>query len=103
MFSEAEYDSSYYLTLGGVTGALGKVTGAMGDVAAKLSFNTDFQEDRKKGTNTFGEGAEGAAKVWLMWSNFDSLFFCLAFVFVLLYKKYIYIKLVGNVCFFVMI
>ncbi len=90
MFSEAEYDSSYYLTLGGVTGALGKVTGAMGDVAAKLSFNTDFQEDRKKGTNTFGEGAEGAAKVWLMWSKFDCCFFIVWLLYLYCYIKNIY-------------
>jgi len=48
---------------GGVTGALGKMTGALGDAAAKLSFNTEFQQERKKVTGTFGEGVEGAAKV----------------------------------------
>ena len=51
------------ITSGGVTGALGKMTGAWGDAAAKLSFNTEFQQERKKVTGTFGEGVEGAAKV----------------------------------------
>ena len=53
-----------FVTAGGVTGALGKMTGVLGDAAAKLSFNTEFQQDRKKVAGTFGEGVEGAAKVW---------------------------------------
>ena len=57
------YINKGFFPLGGAAGALGKMTGAIGDVAAKLSFNTDFQQDRKKGSNTLGEGAEGAAKV----------------------------------------
>lgn len=54
---------------GGVTGALGKVTGALGDAAAKLSFNTEFQKERKRGTGSIGGGVEGAAKVKLITTN----------------------------------
>ena len=44
-----------------ISGALGKMTGAWGDAAAKLLFNTEFQQERKKVTGTFGESVERAA------------------------------------------
>lgn len=50
-------------TVGGLSGVAGKVTGVFSDAAAKLSFDKEFQDERKKNTGTLGEGAEGAVKV----------------------------------------
>ena len=49
--------------VGGVTGSLGKVSGVLGDAAAMLTFDTEFQKDRKKAAGSIGEGVEGVAKV----------------------------------------
>lgn len=48
---------------GGLTGSLSKVSGVLGDAAAMLTFDSEFQKDRKKASSSIGEGVEGAAKV----------------------------------------
>ncbi len=48
--------------LGGLSGALGKVSGAIGDIAAKMTGDDEFQEDRRR-SDTWGQSLEGAAKV----------------------------------------
>ena len=42
--------------------ALGKVTGVLGDAAAKFSFDSEYQEGRKKTSGVYGN-VEGAAMV----------------------------------------
>ena len=50
--------------LGGVAGALGKVVGVLGDGAAKLAFDSGYQEDRRRAGSLSGSGAaKEAAKV----------------------------------------
>ncbi|XP_064396100.1 intermembrane lipid transfer protein VPS13C-like isoform X3 [Halichondria panicea] len=48
-------------TIGGLSGALGKVSGAIGDIAAKMTGDDEFQEDRRR-SDTWGQSLEGAAK-----------------------------------------
>ena len=51
------------LPAGGVAGVAGKVTGVLADAVAKLSFDSEYQQDRRKASGTIGDGVEGAAKV----------------------------------------
>ena len=55
--------------MGGLSGVAGKVTGVFSDAAAKLTFDKEFQDERRKNTGTLGEGAEGAVKVSVAWSE----------------------------------
>lgn len=49
---------------GGVTGVLGRVTGALADTTTKLTFDKEFQGQRKRtGSKGIGQGLEGAARV----------------------------------------
>ena len=57
------------MAIGGVTGVFGKVSGVLGDTAARLTFDPEYQEERRRSggkktlTGTIGQGAEGVAKV----------------------------------------
>lgn len=42
---------------------MGKVSGAIGDFAAKLTGDDEFQEQRRRSADTWGQSLEGAAKV----------------------------------------
>ena len=57
--------------MGGLSGSVGKISGVLGDTVAKLTFDKDFQANRKRsstsgsrsGSRSVGQGLEGAAKV----------------------------------------
>ena len=56
---------------GGVSGALGKVAGVLAKTTTKLTFDEQYQEERRRssGSKGIGQGLEGAAKVVPCTSN----------------------------------
>ena len=54
--------STFFFT-GGIAGVGAKVTGVVGDVFAKLTFDEEFKEQRKRQQATFGQGIESLSKV----------------------------------------
>ncbi len=51
------------LCIGGIAGVGARVTGVFGDVVAKLTFDEEFMERRKRQNTSFGQGLESLSKV----------------------------------------
>lgn len=51
------------VTTGGLAGVGAKITGVFGDAVAKLTFDQEFQEQRRQGDASIGKGIEGLGKV----------------------------------------
>ena len=52
-----------YHPAGGIAGVGAKLTGALGDALAKLTFDKEFQGQRRQGDTSIGQGIGGLGKV----------------------------------------
>ena len=57
------HQEQIYLPAGGIAGVGAKVTGALGDALAKLTFDQEFQGQRRQGDASIGQGIGGLGKV----------------------------------------
>lgn len=53
---------------GGIAGVGARFTGVVGDVVAKLTFDDEFMEQRKRQQSSLGQGLDSLTKV-IVWGS----------------------------------